>query len=401
MIKLLIRRTGAILGMLRAEYRQIANRYFGKIERFEGDARQVCEQIIERLWEGDFYRTSLGHYDFFWMRDFGTVAESLVRLGHKDKVQHTLRWALHNYRRANTITLCIDKAGNTFNAPAKKSVDALPWLLHSLVVSDYPLNKTEHTFLQTRLRHYTKKFLDKNTGMLRPVRYAEMRDAVNYDRSAYSVALIGRLADCAEKLGLDAFVFPKEIYQKALLDEYWTGDFFKADLSNDVYSSECALIPFFLHVIDDRALAEKTFAYIERRKLNQPYPLKYGEHAGRFNYRLGMGPKIMPNYTGSTIWTWHATFYLHLLRRYDNPAYDAQYERFAELIERHGSYPELVNPDGSWYNAPFYKSDPGMVWAALFLELPTKLPAHLAFDEELVSTQSQASQSPVLQNNLV
>jgi len=109
--------------MLRAEYRQIANRYFGKIERFEGDARQVCEQIVERLWEGDFYRTSLGHYDFFWMRDFGTVAESLVRLGHKDKVQHTLRWALHNYRRAGTTTLCIDKAGNTFNAPAKKSVD--------------------------------------------------------------------------------------------------------------------------------------------------------------------------------------------------------------------------------------------------------------------------------------
>ncbi len=78
----------------------------------------------------------------------------------------------------------------------------------------------------------------------------------------------------------------------------------------------------------------------------------------------------MPNYTGSTIWTWHATFYLHVLKRYRHTAYDAQYAQFAELIERHGSYPELVNPDGSWYNAPFYKADPGMVWAALFLELP-------------------------------
>jgi hypothetical protein len=83
-----------------------------------------------------------------------------------------------------------------------------------------------------------------------------------------------------------------------------------------------------------------------------------------------MGPVAMPNYTGDTIWTWHATFYLHLLRRYHRPEYKKQYEKFAELIERHGNYPELVNPDGSWYYAPFYRSDPGMVWAALFLELP-------------------------------
>lgn len=359
--------------MARAWYRQIANRYFGRIEHFNGDAREISEQIIEKLWQEDFYSTSLGHFDFFWMRDFGTVAKSLVHLGHSDKVHRTLHWAMHHYRRAGTITLCIDKAGNTFNAPAKKSIDALPWLLHSLVVSKYELNQSERAFLQTRLRHFIKKFLDKKTGALRQVRYAEMRDAVNYDRSAYSVALVGRLATCAEKLGLNAFTFPPELYRDTLLDLYWNGEFFKADLSNDVYSSECALIPFFLKVVDDKVLAEKTFAYIERRKLNRPYPLKYGEHAERFNYRAGMDSRIMPNYTGSTIWTWHATFYLHLLKRYNNPAYDAQYARFAELIERHGTYPELVNPDGSWYNAPFYKSDPGMVWAALFLELPTKI----------------------------
>lgn len=372
-MKLFIRRIGALLGTLRAEYRQIANRYFGKIERFDGDAREICKQIVDKVWEGDFYRTSLGHYDFFWMRDFGTVAESLVNLGHRDKVHSTLKWAMRHYRRAGTITLCIDKAGNTFNAPAKKSIDALPWLLHSLVVSDYQLNKTEHKFLQARLRHYTKKFLDSQTGMLRQVRYAEMRDAVNYNRSAYSVALIGRMAACADKLGLDAFTFPQELYRDVLLDMYWNGEFFKADLSNDVYSSECALIPFFLHVVDDKELAEKTFAYIERRKLNKPYPLKYGEHDERFNHRTGMGSKIMPNYTGSTIWTWHATFYLHLLKRYDNPSYKQQYDKFSELIERQKSYPELTNPDGSWYEAPFYKADPGMVWAALFLELPTNI----------------------------
>jgi len=77
----------------------------------------------------------------------------------------------------------------------------------------------------------------------------------------------------------------------------------------------------------------------------------------------------MPNYTGTTIWTWHATFYLHVLKKYKRPEYDAQYTRFGELISLHGTYPELVNPDGSWYYVPIYRADPGMVWAALYLEL--------------------------------
>lgn len=368
-MELFFRRTGAILGMIRAEYRQITNRYFGKNLRFDGTPQEITAQIVEKLWQGDFYRTSLGHYDFFWMRDFGTVADSLTKLGHQDKVQQTLRWAMKHYRKAGTVTLCIDKAGNTFNAPAKKSIDALPWLLHSLVVSGYELSKIEHEFLQTRLRHYSKKFIDRHDGMLRAVRYAELRDAVNYDRSAYSVALIGRLSECAQQLGLDAFLFPPATYKKALIEQYWNGHFFKADLSNNVYSSECALIPFFLKVVDDAEMAGKTFDYINKQKLNEPYPLKYGEHSERFHYRPGMGPHIMPNYTGTTIWTWHATFYLHLLYRYKRPEYVQQYERFGELISLHGTYPELVNPDGSWYNAPFYRADPGMVWAALFLEL--------------------------------
>lgn len=366
----LIRSTNAIIGILRAEYRQITNRYFGTIHRFEGDARAISQQVVEGTWGGTFYRTSLGHFDFFWMRDFGTVAESLVRLGHQDKVQQTLRWALRHYRRAGTVTLCIDKAGHTFNAPAKKSIDALPWLLHSLVVSNYPLNKAEKAFLQTRLRHYSKKFIDHEDGMLRSVRYAELRDAVNYNRSAYSVAMLGRLSTCAQELGLTAFLFPPETYRRTLIDTYWNGSFFKADLSTDVYSSECALIPFFLHIVTDKNMANATFDYINKKRLNKPYPLQHGEHTEQLNFRPGMGPWIMPNYTGSTIWTWHGTFYLHLLHRYKRPEYKQQYERFAALIEKVGTFPELLSPDGSWYKAVFYKSDPGMIWAALFLDLP-------------------------------
>jgi len=368
-MKPILRTTGAVLGLIRAEYRQLKNRYFGTIERFEGSAKQICAQIVERLWQGDFYRTSLGHYDFFWMRDFGTVAGSLTHLGQKKRVQHTLRWALLHYRRANTITLCIDQAGNTFNAPAHRSIDALPWLLHSLVVSHYKLNKSEHHFLQKQLVKYVKAYLDPITGDLQKVSYAEMRDAVHYDRSAYSIALIGRLAQCAKDLRLTAFPFKPEKYQSDLMDNYWNGKYFDADRSNKAFSAECALMPFFLNVITDEKLVDKTMDYINKAKLNALYPLQYGEHAEEFKYRIGMGKNLMPNYTGTTIWTWHGTFYLHVLKRYGRPEYDQQYANFAKMIERHGTYPELVNPDGSWYYVPIYRADPGMVWAALFQEL--------------------------------
>jgi hypothetical protein len=370
-MKPLIRAVGATFGLLRAEYREIANRYFVGIERFHGDARDISQQVLSRLWVGDFYRTSLGHFNFFWMRDFGTVAEALVNLNQTTRVHHTLRWALRHYQRAGRVKLCIDKAGNVFNAPGKPSIDALPWLLHSIYVSDYKLTRREIAFLSHELGRFIDSFLTETGDIRKGARYAEMRDAVYYDRSAYAVGLIGRMAYCAKQLGLNAFPFDPSVYKELLMFHYWNGSYFKADRTSDTYSSDSALVPFYLKVVEDPELISKTLDYINEKKLNQPYPLRYGEvPAKRLRYRFGMGPVSMPNYTETSIWTWHATFYLHLLRRLKRDEYGQQYRHFCKLIERHGTYPELVAPDGSWYFAPFYKADPGMVWAALFLELP-------------------------------
>src|SRR5688500_7322826 len=109
--------TGRIIGMTRAEWRQLHGRYFGHIEQFDGNAEEICQQVVDGCWSGNFYKTSLGHFDFFFVRDFGTVAESLVRTGKKEHVKHTLKWALKNYRKSASVTTCIDPHGNCFNAP--------------------------------------------------------------------------------------------------------------------------------------------------------------------------------------------------------------------------------------------------------------------------------------------
>ena len=39
------------------------------------------------------------------------------------------------------------------------------------------------------------------------------------------------------------------------------------------------------------------------------------------------------------------------------------------MIEQHKTFPEMLNKDGTWYYAPIYRGDPGMVWAALYVDL--------------------------------
>jgi hypothetical protein len=367
-MELVVRTVGRVAGTLRAEYRQLANRYFGTIERFDGDAGAICKQIVDKLWEGDFFRTSLGHFDFFWMRDFGTVSESLVNTGYKKHVLHTLRWALLHYRRADTITTCIDKAGNCFNAPGH-AVDTLPWLLHCLAISNYDLNKSERAFLNRQLIRYCKTYLDI-TGHVRPIKFAEMRDAVIYDRSAYAITLVGRMAQCAQLLGLASFPYSAQKYQDELITRYWNGRYFNADRQIDAFSAECALFPFFLGVIDDARMVNETLDYIHDKRLNEPFPLIYTKQPDVFTYHWWMTAPWMPHYEGDTLWSWHGIFYLHLLKRYKHDEYEEQRDKFARgMIERHGTFPEMLNLDGSWYYAPIYRGDPGMVWAALYLEL--------------------------------
>ncbi|MEO8691611.1 MAG: hypothetical protein ABI397_02390 [Candidatus Saccharimonas sp.] len=360
------RTIGVIFGTLRAESRQLINRYFGKVEHFDGDAREVCQQVLDRLWEGDFYRTSLGHFNFFWMRDFGTVCDSLVKLGYTERVHHTLRFALKHYRKAGVITTCIDKSGNCFNAPGK-SIDAVPWLLHCLVVSDYKLSIREQKFLNRMLKRYSKSFLDAY-GNIREIKYAEMRDAVIYDRSAYSVALVARLAVCAKQLQLN-FAYDVAQYHDLLIDHYWNGRYFNADYRNNAFSAECALFPFFLGIVDDKAMFHKTAEFIKSKKLTTPYPMIYTPTPDKFRYHWWMTAPWMPNYQGKTIWSWHGEYYLHLLKRYKHSDYKEEYQKFSDMLTLHGNFPEMLNLDGSWYNAPVYKGDPGMVWVALFLEL--------------------------------
>ena len=353
-------------GHFHAGVNLLRHRYLQRNIHFDGNAKQICEQIVSRLWNKKFYYTSLGHFKYFWVRDFGTVCESLMQLGHEERVHKTIRWALHQYRRSEKVTLCIDKLGQVFNAP-EQSIDALPWLLHAIVVSNYELNDRERVFLEIQLLEFRETFLTTD-GMLHGGHFAELRDGVLYYKSAYAVAMIARMAHCVHHLHLAGFRFSTTQYHDLLIDKYWNGHYFSADANTKTFSAECALFPFILNIIDDKNKASKTFDYITKQRLNLPYALHYTDSPKHFHYRW-WAASVMSNYAGTTIWTWHGAFYLQLLKKYNRHEYTTEYTKMTDMIERFGTFPELLHPDGTWYKSPVYKGDEAMIWCAIFLAL--------------------------------
>src|SRR3989344_2702653 len=63
-------------------------------KKYDGDAKEICERIINDCFNGKYFQTSTGHFCQFWTRDFGMCAESLVKLGYKKEVGMTLEYAL-------------------------------------------------------------------------------------------------------------------------------------------------------------------------------------------------------------------------------------------------------------------------------------------------------------------
>ncbi len=343
-----------------------AYRYFRQYAHIEGDAEAICRETVEHCWNGTFYTTSLGNFDYFWIRDFAAVVKSLRALGHVDRVRKTIHWALEQYMREDTVTLCITPRGHLFDAPTR-GIDTLPSLIHCIWSAKYELSDVERTFLDRQFERYIHEFLDADGMLLSKPGYAELRDGAIYDRSAYSVAMVERMAWSAKHLGL-TFPYSHLIYRDELLNHYWNGRYFKADYDNPAFSAECALIPFIMRSVEDTDKLNLTLDYIRDHHLAQPYAMKYTDTPKKFRYRF-WARTIMRNYAGDTIWTWHGAYYLRLLHGQHRPEADGASADFSQMIEMYHTFPEVLHPDGRIYNSLVYKSSEGMIWAAIYLTI--------------------------------
>ena len=258
--------------------RTLAWRYRAPSPRLGGTAQEICERTVERAWNGTFYQTGLGHFDYFWARDFGVVASALMRLGHRGKVEATLAWALAAYMRSGRAYSCIDKSGSAFDAP-RETIDALPWLLHALAVSGMALSPAQREFLASEIARWSAASL---SGGLPRAGLAEMRDAVVYKQSAYAICMLELAKRSCQALGLEAPALAARDYLALLEEAYWNGSYFKADISTNAFSAECSLLPFWLGIINDGEKLRSVLRVIKEKRLQEPAALRYTDEPRAF-----------------------------------------------------------------------------------------------------------------------
>lgn len=352
---------------LRAALHSLASKRVS-IKRFSGNSHEICDQIIDALWNQTYFQTGLQTFSYFWLRDFASMVPALLQLGRHHEVHQTLRFALdaHQHHQVPTTT-CISAAGTPFDMPMR-AIDSFPWLLYALEKASYHLTEKDKMYLKDTAQHYEATYIDHENMSPRNTRYAELRDVVRYTESAYAITMLALYARLAPLVSISTRL-SEDLFKQQLLDRYWTGTFLAAEPGQRCLSTECALMPFFLSVLPDPTMLHQTIEEIEQRKLAEPYPLAYTDTPGCFRYRFWHW--FVPDYGGTTLWPWHGAIYLSLLQRIQHPAYFKHHTNYQRLLVQHGTLPELLDENGNWYQSRWYRAEQGMIWAALFRSLPT------------------------------
>ncbi len=343
--------------------------------RHQGDAAAIVEACIERCWNGRTFTASPGHFDMFWTRDLSFSTPALVRQGYRDRVHASLAYALDTWTRRRThITTTIhyfDRPGDVY----EYGVDSLPLFLAALRATDATDLVAQHRgWLQAEVDHFAERVVDPATGLVRGDRkYSAHRDTVENRSNAFGNTMVALLAKTLAETGwLDS---PLERhfdgdYGRLLLDHFWSADHFRDALGDETVSGEANVWPFYTGVITDRSVIAPALAYLDREGFCDPYPLRY-ETSRRPEREVWLTRHVLPDYQGSTVWTSLGAMYLQVLDAVDPDLAAAETQRYVELIERDGTFWEVLDHSGQNYVSPRWImiGEESMLWSAIFLDV--------------------------------
>ncbi len=343
--------------------------------KYTGSAKEIAQKIVDDCWNGKYYQTSTGHFSQFWTRDFGFCAESLVKLGYRSRVIKTLDYALDKFQRYGRITTTISQSGKPYDFPTY-SADSLPLLVHALVVSDAKeLFKKYNKFLIDQLQYYIEKVFDPITSLVKEnVHFSSIKDYAVRSSSTYDNSMLAMLKH--DMMGFGSYNPLKSFeIELAIKKNLWNGKYFYDDLSRKKHvTGDANIFPFWCNVfktLDTKDMLRLCIESIEENLLDDPFPLKYfsltdGEH------KMLSIHFLVKDYETNSIWLHMGLIYLQILKKHDIEKYHKHIKRITSLIEEHGTLLEVFRSDGSIFMTPFYISDEGMLWAAIYLNLLEK-----------------------------
>jgi hypothetical protein len=343
--------------------------------RHPGEARAIVRACIDACWNGRTFTASPGHFDMFWTRDLGFSTPALVRLGEGERARASLAYALSVWeRRRSHVTTTInygDRPADVFAYGA----DSLPLLLAALrAVDGSDLVERHRDWLEREIGWFCSRVVDPTTGLVRSDRtYSAHRDTVVNRSTAYGNTMVALLARTLAETGW--FDSPLERsfdgdYGRLLRERFWLGDRFRDALDGDAASGEANVWPFFAGVVTGEGMLGAALRFLEANGFCAPYPLRY-ETSRRPEREVWLTRHVLPDYQGSTVWTSLGAMYLQLLQVVDPLAAAREIARYADWIERDGTYWEVLDARGRPWVSPrrLFIGEESMLWSAIFLDV--------------------------------
>ncbi|MBN1175165.1 hypothetical protein JXA48_00835 [Candidatus Woesearchaeota archaeon] len=344
----------------------VRGKYF---RRFDGDANNITKSIVSQLYNGLFYRTSLGHYPHFYSRDFGMMVPSLLDLGKKKEAISTVNYALDRYERDGGIKTFINVSGKPVNFPNVYSPDSVVHMFRAVgILNNKEINDRYRNFLQQEVYKFYDTAIFKITGEIkRHIHFGGMRDHSKRDSSCYDTVMAGVISREANALGLDN-PLDRFDYSEILLKDYWTGAYFRDDKSSKLLSADANIYPFWYGVVDDMSYQRTAIESMQALDLDKPFPIKYVANNSQKGKTIFV-EKLSSGWQSDAIWPMSALPFIDLVSDVDLRQAKAYLRQYRDLIETHKNFLEVFDSKGRPYKSSVYSCDEGMIWSALYLSL--------------------------------
>ena len=344
---------------------------FRGVKRHSGDSEEICRQIIEDCWNGRYFMTSAGHFPDFYTRDFGWCCESLIKLGHREKVKMTLGYALRNFRRKGHVTTAISPRGDAYDFPCY-AVDSLAYLVRSLrLLGNKELVESNKEFLNKQIKLFFELVIDKKNGLVKKeTHFSSMKDHAVRKSSCYDKCMVGMLSLELNKIGLEN---PFKLdYRKLIKEKFWNGKYFLDDLSGAKHvAGDAQIIPFYSGLIKDLGMFRKSLEAIQREGFDKPVPLRYSKVKPKQEFIFLH--LLASNYEKNTCWQHLGMMFLDVLSRLSNVELEGYLKVVESFIERDKNFLEVYWPNGRPYSNVFYYADEGMLWASVYLRIKKEI----------------------------
>ncbi|MGV8141013.1 MAG: hypothetical protein ACP5NW_01075 [Candidatus Woesearchaeota archaeon] len=349
------------------------------LERYTGSDEEICTKIIASCYDSKkkYFRASAGNYIAFYSRDFGWCIDSLMRLGYHQEVHNTLAYALECYSIKGEISVAISREGISYNFPEIYSPDSAAYMFRSLRISkSKDLLMKYKKFLNREIKRFEDRVIDKKTGIVKYEIFSGMRDHAICEASGYDMIMACMLCTEIEKINN---LMGKKLLNNSLkkynlkgkfIKYYWTGEYFRDGIGKELCSGHANVYPYFLEIITDKKMLNSSIKSIQKNRLDEPFPLRYGNDG---NTRFIALEIFVKDWEKDAIWSMLGMAYIEILSKIDKKSAVEALSKYKKNIEQNKGFIEVYSDDGRPYESLFYSSDNSMLWASMYLDLKHRL----------------------------